>query len=128
MNSAVMTGKRKTKMHILFIAHNFHPEPNFFFGLPFAKALKKQGHTVEILTGLPNYPAGKIYDGYKMKLRQREMMDDIPVIRVPLYPSHNRSSIKRIISYSSLSLAQATLGIASVKKADVAYVCQGPRL
>ena len=126
MNSAVMTGKRKTKMHILFIAHNFHPEPNFFFGLPFAKALKKQGHTVEILTGLPNYPAGKIYDGYKMKLRQREMMDDIPVIRVPLYPSHNRSSIKRIISYSSLSLAQATLGIASVKKADVAYVCQGP--
>ena len=126
MNSAAMTGVKKIKMHILFIAHNFQPEPNVFFGLPLAKALKQQGHTVEILTGFPNYPAGKIYDGYKIKLRQKEMMDGIPVIRVPLYPSHNRSSIKRIISYSSLSMAQATLGITSVQKADVAYVCQGP--
>lgn len=114
-------------MHILFIAHYFQPEPNFFFALPFAEALVKQGHSVEVLAGLPNYPSGKIYEGYKKaSLLQREVMNGIPVMRTPLYPSHDRSSLKRIISYSSLSLTQACVGPFSARKADVAYVCQGP--
>ncbi len=114
-------------MHILFIAHYFQPEPNFFFALPFAEALVKQGHSVEVLAGRPNYPSGKIYEGYKkVSLLQREVMNGIPIMRTPLYPSHDRSSLKRIISYSSLSLTQACVGPFSARKADVAYVCQGP--
>jgi len=113
-------------MKILFIAHYFQPEPNFFVGLPFAKALRDRGHQVQVLTGLPNYPGGKIFDGYKVKLIQREVMDGIEVIRVPLYPSHSRSSIKRILSYLSFSLAQTLIGTFAVDKADVAYVVQGP--
>lgn len=113
-------------MRILFITHYFQPEPNFFVGLPFAKALRDAGHQVQVLTGLPNYPGGKIYEGYKIRLLQREIMDGIEVIRVPLYPSHDRSSIKRIISYVSLSLMQALIGPFAVRKADVAYVPQGP--
>ena len=66
-------------MKILFIAHYFQPEPNFFVGLPFAKALRDRGHQVQVLTGLPNYPGGKIYDGYKVKLIQREVMDGIEI-------------------------------------------------
>lgn len=113
-------------MKILFIAHYFQPEPNFFIGLPFAKALRDMGHQVQVLTGLPNYPGGKIYDGYKVRLIQREVMDGIEVIRVPLYPSHDRSSIKRMLSYISLSLTQALIGPFVVKKADIAFVSQGP--
>lgn len=113
-------------MKILFIAHYFQPEPNFFVGLPFAKALRDRGHQVQVLTGLPNYPGGKIYDGYKVKLIQREVMDGIEVIRVPLYPSHDRSSIKRMLSYMSLSLTQALIGTFAVNKADIAFVSQGP--
>ncbi|MCK4628834.1 MAG: glycosyltransferase family 4 protein, partial [Sedimentisphaerales bacterium] len=113
-------------MKILFIAHYFQPEPNFFVGLPFAKALQQAGHQVQVLTGFPNYPGGKIYDGYKVKLIQKETMDGVPVIRVPLYPSHNKSSFKRILSYLSLSLSQSMIGPFAVNKADVAYVSQGP--
>lgn len=114
-------------MHILFIAHYFQPEPNFFFALPFAEALVKHGHSVEVITGLPNYPRGRIYEGYrKISLLQREVMNGITVMRTPLYPSHDRSSLKRILSYSSLSLTQACIGPLSARKADVAYVCQGP--
>lgn len=113
-------------MRILFIAHYFQPEPNFFFGLPFAKELAGRGHNVEVLTGYPNYPEGKIYDGYKQRFIQKEVMDGVKVVRVPLYPSHNKSSIKRILSYSSLSASQALLGPWVMKKADVAYVAQGP--
>ena len=113
-------------MRILFIAHYFQPEPNFFVGLPFAKELARKGHEVQVLTGFPNYPGGKIYDGYKVRPIFRETLDGIPVIRVPLYPSHDGSSIKRILSYFSLSISQATIGPFAVKKADVAYVSQGP--
>ena len=113
-------------MKILFIAHYFQPEPNFFVGLPFAKALQRAGHQVQVLTGFPNYPGGKIYDGYKVKLIQKETMDGVPVIRVPLYPSHTKSSFKRILSYLSLSLSQSMIGPFAVNKADVAYVSQGP--
>ena len=113
-------------MRILFIAHYFQPEPNFFVGLPFAKELARKGHEVQVLTGFPNYPGGKICDGYKVRPIFRETLDGIPVIRVPLYPSHDRSSIKRTLSYLSLSLSQAAIGPFVVKKADVAYVPQGP--
>ena len=113
-------------MKILFIAHYFQPEPNFFVGLPFAKALKDAGHQVQVLTGFPNYPGGRIYDGYKVKFIQRETLEGIPIIRVPLYPSHDQSSIKRTLSYISLSLSQAAIGPFAVDKADVAYVSQGP--
>ncbi|RKY10264.1 MAG: glycosyltransferase WbuB [Planctomycetota bacterium] len=113
-------------MKILFVTHFFQPEPNFFYGLPFAKKLVELGHKVEVLTGFPNYPAGKIYDGYKVKFLQREVMDGIPVNRVPLYPSHDQSSLKRIANYSSFAFTASTIGAAIVKSADVAFIGQGP--
>jgi colanic acid biosynthesis glycosyl transferase WcaI len=113
-------------MNILFITYYFQPEPNFFFCLPFAKELVRRGHKVEVLTGFPNYPGGKIYDGYKVKFIHRETLEGIPVIRVPLYPSHDQSSVKRTLSYISLSLSQAAIGPFAVGKADIAYVVQGP--
>ena len=113
-------------MKILFIAHYFQPEPGFFFGLPFAEELTRRGHQVEILTGFPNYPEGKIYPEYRQRWRQIEVINGIRITRVPLYPSHDRSPLKRIISYTSLSCSQALVGLFCRFQADVAYVCQGP--
>jgi glycosyltransferase involved in cell wall biosynthesis len=116
---------RKT-MRILFIGHYFQPEPNFFLGLPFAKELQRRGHQVQVVTGFPNYPGGKIYKGYKIKMLQKEIMEGVPVYRFPLYPSHDRSSVKRIICYATLSLSQAAIAPWVIDSADVAYVVQGP--
>lgn len=113
-------------MKILFITHYFQPEPNFFFGLPFAKELVRRGHSVQVLTGFPNYPGGRIYEGYTVRFLQKEIMYDIPVYRFPLYPSHDRSSMKRILCYSSLSATMALMAPWVIGKADVAYVVQGP--
>ncbi len=113
-------------MRILFLTHYFQPEPNFFFCLPFAKELVRRGHTVEVLTGFPNYPSGKVYDGYRVKMLQRETLEGIPINRVPLYPSHDKSSVKRIMCYTSFALSASTIGVAVVKPADVVYVSQGP--
>jgi len=103
----------------------FDPEP-FFKGLPFAKALKEKGHEVQVLTGFPNYPGGKVYPGYRIKLFQRENMDGIPVTRVALYPSHDRSSIKRILNYLSFAIFAAIFGPILVGDVDLIYAYHPP--
>ena len=113
-------------MRILFVNHFFHPEPNFFLGLPFARELVKLGHEVEVLTGFPHYPGGKVYDGYRVRPLQRDTIEGIPVIRVPVYPSHDRSGVRRVTSYMSFALSASTIGSAMIKPADVSYVYQGP--
>ena len=112
-------------MRILYLTHNFQPEP-IFWALPLAKEFVRQGHGVEVLTGFPNYPGGKIYDGYRVRMLQREVLDGVDVIRVPLYPSHDNSSLKRILCYATLGISASIIGLWTIKKADVVYVMQGP--
>lgn len=90
-------------------------------GLDFMRALRLRGHEIEVLTGFPNYPGGKIYPGYKIRCRQVEIMDGIKVVRVPLYPSHDRSGIKRIMTYASFGISAATIGQFGLKKPDLVY-------
>lgn len=108
-------------MRILFLTQWFQPEP-FFKGLPFAKRLQAMGHDVEVLTGFPNYPGGELYSGYKLHFFQREKMNGVSVNRVALFPSHDRSTIRRIINYISFSVSATLLGPFLVKKPDIIYV------
>jgi colanic acid biosynthesis glycosyl transferase WcaI len=108
-------------MRILLLTQWFQPE-SFFKGLPFAKALRDRGHQVEVLTGFPNYPEGRVYPGYCVVPWQRERMDGVTVNRVALYPSHDRSGFHRILSYASFGLTSAVLGPFSIARPDVVYV------
>jgi glycosyltransferase involved in cell wall biosynthesis len=112
-------------MRILLVSQWFTPEP-IFKGLPFAKALKDRGHEVQVLTGFPNYPEGKLYPGYRQRMLQREPMDGVSVLRVPLYPSHDTSAVRRIANYSSFAISAALIGTLAVRPADVMYVYHPP--
>ena len=112
-------------MKILLLTQWFDPEPTLK-GLVFAKELQRQGHDVQVLTGFPNYPTGKIYPGYKLRFKQTEFIDGIEVTRVALYPSHDSSVLKRIFNYISFAFMAALIGIFSTKKADVIYAYHPP--
>jgi glycosyltransferase involved in cell wall biosynthesis len=112
-------------MRILMLTQWFDPEPSFK-GLLFAKALRERGHSVEVLTGFPNYPGGKVYSGYRIRLWQREIMEGIPVLRVALYPSHSQSAFGRILNYVTFALSASFLGTCLVNQADVVYVYHPP--
>ncbi len=112
-------------MRVLILTQWFEPE-SAFKGLTFAKELQRRGYQVEVLTGFPNYPEGKVYQGYKVKFYQKEVMDGISIVRVPLYPSHDISAIKRMINYLSFSFAATFIGSFLVKSADVMYVYHPP--
>lgn len=113
-------------MRVLLLTQLFQPEPNHLKGLAFAKELVRRGIDVEVLTGFPNYPGGKLYPGYRIKPWMRETMDDIPINRVMMYPSHDRSAVRRIAGYLSFSAAAALLGPLLVRRPDVVHVYQGP--
>ena len=86
----------------------------------------RRGHEVEVLTGFPNYPGGKLYPGYRVRPWQREIIDGVTVNRVALYPSHDRSAVRRMANYASFALSAAVLGPFLVKKPDVIYVYHPP--
>lgn len=111
-------------MRILMITQWFDPEPTFK-GLLFAQELMRQGHEVEVVTGYPNYPGGTLYDGYKITGFRRETVGGVRVLRVPLYPSHDGSAVKRIANYVSFAAAAAA-GVLAMSRPDVAYVYHPP--
>jgi colanic acid biosynthesis glycosyl transferase WcaI len=113
-------------MKILLLTQLFQPEPNHLKGLAFAKELARQGHEVEVLTGFPNYPGGEIYPGYRQRWYQRETMEGISVIRVPIYPDHSSSGFRRILCYLSLALSSCVPGLFLLRRPDVVHVYQGP--
>ena len=97
-------------MKILLLTQWFDPEPTFK-GLLFAQALRDEGHEVEVLTGFPNYPGGKVYEGYKIRAYQKDIVDGITIHRAPLYPSHDGSAIKRVFNYLSFAISTFFIGL-----------------
>lgn len=111
-------------MRILMLTQWFEPEPTFK-GLLFAKELQRLGHEVEVLTGFPNYPGGRVYPGYRVRPWQREVVDGVLVTRVALYPSHDNSGARRALNYLSFA-GTATLAIPFLRRPDVVYVYHPP--
>lgn len=112
-------------MRILIITQWFEPEP-FLKNISFLNKLVEKGHEIQVLTGFPNYPTGKLYPGYRIRFYQIEQMGSIPVIRVPLYPSHDNSVFKRISNYLSFAFSASILGPWLLKKPDVIYAYNPP--
>lgn len=112
-------------MRVLILSQFFTPEPDLKC-LPLAIELKSRGYEVEVLTGYPNYPIGKIYPGYKMRVFHAEYIEDIKVIRVPLFIDHSTSSIKRALNYITFALSATFLGILKIKKPDIIYAYHAP--
>jgi colanic acid biosynthesis glycosyl transferase WcaI len=113
------------KKRVLLLTQWFDPEPTFK-GLVFARELVRLGFDVEVVTGFPNYPGGKLYAGYKIKLIQRECIDGVQITRLPLYPNHDQSAIKRVINYASFAASALFYGVFIAKRADVMYAYHPP--
>lgn len=110
---------------VVLLTQWFDPEPTFK-GLAFARELVRKGFEVEVVTGFPNYPGGKIYDGYRVRLLQREVIDGVQVTRLPLYPSHDGSALRRIVNYASFAASSLFYGLFMLKRPDVIYAYHPP--
>lgn len=117
-------------MNIMFLTQYFPPE----IGAPqnrifeFAKRLKKNGHDITVLTAMPNYPKGEIYDGYEGKKFLTEDMDGLRVIRTGIYVTKSTSFIKRLMNYFSFTLSSVFKGAKGIDKKIDAIVVESPPL
>ncbi|MBI2378487.1 MAG: glycosyltransferase family 4 protein [Deltaproteobacteria bacterium] len=89
-------------MKILFVSNYFPPEVNAPARRLYehARLWVEAGHEVEVLTSVPNFPEGAVYDGYKNRFT-KELVDGIKVTRVPTFVSANRGKIRRSVAYGS---------------------------
>lgn len=110
---------------ILLLTQWFDPEPTFK-GLFFAKALQNLGFDVEVVTGFPNYPGGKVYPGYKISALKREVVEGVHVTRLPLYPSHSGSALGRICNYLSFGASALVYCLLRARRPDVVYTYHPP--
>lgn len=76
--------------HILLISQYFYPET--FRVNDMACEWVKRGYKVTVLTGIPNYPMGKYFEGYDLKHRRREIWNGVEIIRIPLIARGNSSN------------------------------------
>ncbi|NOU06655.1 MAG: glycosyltransferase family 4 protein [Hyphomicrobiaceae bacterium] len=120
-----MTNPKAVPLRVLFITQFFDPEPAFK-GLAFAQKFMESGHSVEVITGFPNYPNGKVYPGYKIRFSQTDVIDGIKIHRVPLYPSHDKSALGRVLNYVSFAVSATIRGVMLAGRADVIYVYHPP--
>lgn len=112
-------------MRVLFLTQWFDPEPAFK-GVRFVRALMEHGHDVEVATGFPNYPGGRLYPGHRLRPYRREVIDGVTVHRVFLWPSHDASSIGRTLNYLSFFATSLLWGLVFGRRYDVVYVYHPP--
>lgn len=107
-------------MHILFLTDNFPPEVNAPASRTFEHCREwvKAGHQVTVITCVPNFPQGKVFEGYSNRLWQREEMAGIRVIRVWSYITANEGFIRRVLDYQSFMMS-AFLAALFVRRVDV---------
>lgn len=107
-------------MHILFLTDNFPPEVNAPASRTFEHCWEwvRAGCQVTVITCAPNFPKGKVFDGYRNRLWQTEEMAGIRVIRVWSYITANDGFVKRVLDYMSF-MATAVIAASFVRQVDV---------
>lgn len=90
-----------------------------------ARSLAGLGHEMHVLTGFPNYPSGRLAEGYALRPYRYERMRDVHVHRVPLLPNHDRSAVRRAGNYLSFAAA-ATVGSAVLRRSEAVLVYSTP--
>lgn len=112
-------------MRVVVLTQWFPPE-NAWIPQALAERLVRSGHDVTILTGFPNYPAGEIYAGWRQAPRSVTREHGYRLVRVALYPSHDRSPVRRALNYLSFSASATISGWTILRAADVVYVYHPP--
>jgi glycosyltransferase involved in cell wall biosynthesis len=107
-------------MHILFLTDNYPPEVNAPASRTYehCRAWARSGCKVTVITCAPNFPTGRVFDGYRNRLWQAEEQDGIRVIRVWSYITANEGFLRRVLDYISYMIS-AFIASLFVKKVDV---------
>ncbi len=108
-------------MRILVVSQYFWPE-NFRVN-DLVQEFVKRGHEITVLTGIPNYPVGKVYPEFRKNPKAFTTYQSVEVIRVPLFP-RGKGGIRLLLNYLSFVIFAAVFGTWKLRrqKFDVIFV------
>lgn len=108
-------------MRILVVSQYFWPE-NFRIN-DLVKEWVQRGHEVTVLTGIPNYPAGKVFDAYQAQPSAFATYEGAEVVRVPMLP-RGSGGLRLMLNYLSFVVGGGVFGPWRLrgKPADVIFV------
>ena len=100
-------------MHILFLSDNFPPETNAPASRlhEHARRWVKAGHRVTVITCAPNFPQGRVHDGYRNAWCTHTNVDGIDVVRVKTFIVANKGFVLRTLDYLSFMVAGFVAGL-----------------
>ncbi len=108
-------------MKITVLTQNFAPEMGAtavrLYEL--TTRLAARGHFVTVIAPMPNYPTGRVFDGYGGRLRVEEEMSGVRVVRTWVRPSESAKPLPRLLSYLSFVLSSMALGWRGLGRQDV---------
>jgi len=107
-------------MRIMFFTHYFPPEGNAPANRVYelCKRWVKNGDEVHVITGVPNVPLGVVYDGYRNRFVQTEVIDGIKTTRVWTFIAANKGTTRRILNYLSYMFSSSLAGLLT-RKPDI---------
>lgn len=107
------------KKHILVISQYFYPEQ--FRVNDICAEWVNRGYKVTVLTGIPNYPQGKFYDGYSIFAKREELYEGMEIVRIPLIPRGN-NAIMLVLNYLSFVISGFLWNLFTKVRADVVFI------
>jgi len=107
------------KRHILVISQYFYPEQ--FRINDICTEWVTRGYRVTVITGIPNYPQGKYYEGYGLFKKRREIYNGIEIIRIPLIPRGN-NVIMLVLNYLSFVISGFIWSLFTRINADYVFI------
>lgn len=113
--------EKESKKRILVVSQNYYPEQ--FRITDICEELVKRGHEVTVITGLPNYPEGKIFDGYKHGKKRDEVINGVKVHRCFTVGRHH-GAFFRLLNYNSFARSSKRYAKKLKEKYDVVFVNQ----
>lgn len=94
-------------MRILIVSQYFWPE-NFRVN-DLAVELIRRGHEVVVLTGIPNYPSGKVFPAFYANPSEFSKYEGVNIIRVPML-ARGKGRFRLLLNYLSFVFAGAIFG------------------
>ncbi len=108
-------------MKILVVCQYYYPEP--FRIADICESLVNRGHDVTVLTGLPNYPEGRVLDDYRNGRKRNETINGVKVLRT-FEIGRGNSSYRLFLNYISFTISASLKAVIIKEKFDVIFVNQ----
>ena len=100
-------------MRLLIVTQYYWPE-NFRIN-DLTTELVERGHKITVLTGVPNYPSGRIFPEFRVSPELFLTFKGAKIVRVPIVPRGKRS-IQLFFNYLSFVITASTIGLFRLRK------------